>query len=372
MDTIKQQQPFYAKFAFILFILIALVVICFYGQGIISPIMLALLFAILLRPITAFLNERLRVPNVLASLIAVLLFVVFFAVVFYFISVQLAGMSDDWDKIKSNLFMHYNNLQAYVNETFSISKGEQDKMVSKATSGSMDSGKALVSSTLVSFTDSMMNLILIPIYMFLILLYRTHFIKFLCKLFEEKHHPKLQDILKTIKTSVQSYILGLLFEMVIVSVLTTVGLMIIGVKYAILLGVITGLLNLIPYLGILIAGILTIIASLTGTSDLSVIIGIIVVNVIVQVIDNNILVPMVVSSKVEINSIASIVGIIVGGAIAGISGMFLAIPIMAILKVIFDRIQPLEPWGYLLGDDLPKTFRWKSKPVTETIAEKLP
>jgi len=367
MDT-AQKLPFYAKFAFVLIILIGITVICYTGQSILSPLMLALLFAILLRPVTAFLNEKLRLPNVLASLTAVTLFVLFFAVIFYFISTQLAVMSDDWDKIQANLFKHYNNLQNYIRSTFSISKSEQDQMVTKATSGSMDSGKALMGSTLVSFTDSLMNMILIPIYMFLILLYRTHFIKFLCKLFNEKHHPKLQDILKTIKTSVQSYIMGLLFEMIIVSVLTAVGLMIIGVKYAILLGVITGLLNLIPYLGILIAGVLTIIASLTGTSDLSVIVGILVVNVIVQVIDNNILVPMVVSSKVEINSIASIVGIIIGGAVAGISGMFLAIPIMAILKVIFDRIDALEAWGYLLGDDVPKTFRWK-KPLTVVADE---
>jgi len=367
MET-AQKLPFYAKFAFLLIILIGITVICYTGQSILSPLMLALLFAILLRPVTAFLNEKLRLPNVLASLTAVTLFVLFFAVIFYFISTQLAVMSDDWDKIQANLFKHYNNLQNYIRSTFSISKSEQDQMVTKATSGSMDSGKALMGSTLVSFTDSLMNMILIPIYMFLILLYRTHFIKFLCKLFNEKHHPKLQDILKTIKTSVQSYIMGPLFEMIIVSVLTAVGLMIIGVKYAILLGVITGLLNLIPYLGILIAGVLTIIASLTGTSDLSVIVGILVVNVIVQVIDNNILVPMVVSSKVEINSIASIVGIIIGGAVAGISGMFLAIPIMAILKVIFDRIDALEAWGYLLGDDVPKTFRWK-KPLTVVADE---
>ena len=359
--TSDHQFPFYAKFALIVITLIGLVAICFYGQGILSPILLSLLFAILLRPVSAFLTHKLHLPNVLASLLAVILFVLFFAAIFYFISMQLSTMADDWDKIKSNLVMHQNNLQSYINETFSITKSEQDKMVTKATSGSMEGGKAIMGSTLVSFTDSLMNLILIPIYMFLILLYRTHFIKFLCKLFDRQYHSKLQDILTTIKTAVQSYIVGLLFEMVIVSVLTAVGLMIIGVKYAILLGVITGLLNLIPYIGIVIAGVLTVIASLTGTSDLTIIIGILVVNIIVQIIDNNILVPIVVSSKVEINSIASIVGIIIGGAIAGISGMFLAIPIMAILKVIFDRIESLEPWGYLLGDDLPKSFTWKKK-----------
>jgi predicted PurR-regulated permease PerM len=136
--------------------------------------------------------------------------------------------------------------------------------------------------------------------------------------------------------------------------------MIIGVKYAILLGVITGILNLIPYIGILFAGILSILASLTGSPDLSIISGVIIVNSIVQLIDNNILTPMIVSSKVEINAFVSIIGIIIGGAVAGISGMFLAIPILAILKVIFDRIESLAPWGYLMGDHLPKTYTWRN------------
>jgi len=356
-----QKLPFYAKFAFILIIIICLTGMYYYGQSLISPVLMALLFAILLRPISAFLTNRLRVPHTLSCILTVFLFVLFFGLIFYFITTQVAVMADDWDKIKSNLDKHYNNLQAYVNETFSLTKAEQDKMVDKATSDSMSTGKDMVSTTVMSFSDSVVNMILIPIYMFLILLYRTHFTKFFCMLFKEKYHPKLQDILHTIKISVQSYIVGLLFEFVIVSVLTAVGLMIIGVKYAILLGVITGLLNLIPYIGILIAGVLTVIASLTGTSDLTVIVGILVVNIVVQIIDNNILVPMVVSSKVEINSIASIVGIIFFGLIGGISGMFLAIPLMAIAKVIFDRIDSLRPWGYLLGDDLPKSFSWKIK-----------
>ncbi len=67
---------------------------------------------------------------------------------------------------------------------------------------------------------------------------------------------------------------------------------------------------------------------------------------------------LIVSSKVKINALASIVEIIIGGAIAGFAGMFLAIPILAILKVIFDKIESLEPWGYLMGDDLPKTYTW--------------
>jgi predicted PurR-regulated permease PerM len=363
------QFPFYAKFALILLILISLTFIIYVGQTVILPLLMALLFAILLRPVSNFLEKRLRFPNVLAALITVILFVLFFAVIFYFISVQVLDMTEDWNTMEANLHHHYVNLQVYVRDTLGLSRREQQELINKAADSSMESGKEMLGTTLSSFTDSVMNLILIPVYIFLILLYRTHFIKFLCKLFDKKHHDVLEDIMGTIKISVQSYIIGLMIEFVIVSVLTAVGLMIIGVKYYILLGVITGLLNLIPYIGILIAGILTIVASLTGTTDLSIIAGIIIVNVIVQLLDNNLLVPMIVSSKVEINAVASIIGIIIGGLLGGITGMFLAIPLMAIMKVIFDRIEELKPWGYLLSNDLPKSFVFRKKKVPDPVPE---
>jgi predicted PurR-regulated permease PerM len=232
--------------------------------------------------------------------------------------------------------------------------------VNEATEGSLEKSKEILGITLLSVTDTIMNTILVPIYMFLILLYRTHFLTFLTKLVSPKNHDQLFVILRNVKLAVKSYIVGLILETIFVSVLTSIGLMVIGVKYAILLGVITGILNLIPYIGILMAGLITIVASLTGSADVSIVVGIIVVTTIVQFIDNNILVPIVVSSKVEVNAIASIVGIIIGGAIAGFSGMFLAIPIIAILKVIFDKVESLKAWGYLLGDDIPKTYEWRS------------
>ena len=353
--------PFYAKFALILVILLASIALLYLGQGVLAPLLMALLFAILVEPVAAFLQRRLKLPNTAATSIAVVLFFLLFIVLFYFISLQLAGMADDWGKIKSNLSTHYSNLQRYIESSFGITKEQQQQAISQASSESASTGKQLAGATLSSITDSLLNLVLIPIYMFLILLYKKHFVKFLRDLVSEKHHAQLRDILATVKVSVRSYIVGLLIEMVIVSVLTAIGLSIIGVKYAILLGVVTGLLNLIPYIGIVVAGFLTIVASLTGSTDGTLIIGILIVNIVVQFIDNNILVPMVVSSKVEINAIASIVGIIIGGLLGGIAGMFLAIPMIAILKIIFDRVDSLRPWGYLLGDDLPKKVIWKRR-----------
>ena len=354
------QLPFYAKLTFILLALISLLFVFYIGQGILVPIIMSFLFAILLYPMVQFLKSKLRFPNVLAVMIAVILFVLFFVGLFVFLSFQISDFTEDYDKIEKNLTIHLANIQDYIRTNFNLSSSEQKEYIDTATEDSMEKGKEIIGTTLMSFTDTLLNLTLIPIYTFLILLYRTHFLMFLGKLVSKENHAQLKDILTNIRMAINSYIVGLIIELICVATMTTIGFMLIGVKYAILLGIITGILNLIPYIGILFAGVLSIVASLTGSPDLSVIIGVIAVTVVVQLIDNNILVPMIVSSKVEINAFISIIAIIIGGAIAGVSGMFLALPILAVLKVIFDRIESLEPWGYLMGDHLPKTYTWRN------------
>ncbi len=354
------QLPFYAKLTFLLLALISLLFVFYIGQGILVPIIMSFLFAILLYPMVQFLKSKLRFPNVLAVMIAVILFVLFFVGLFVFLSFQISDFTEDYDKIEKNLTIHLANIQDYIRTNFNLSSSEQKEYIDTATEDSMEKGKEIIGTTLMSFTDTLLNLTLIPIYTFLILLYRTHFLMFLGKLVSKENHAQLKDILTNIRMAINSYIVGLIIELICVATMTTIGFMLIGVKYAILLGIITGILNLIPYIGILFAGALSIVASLTGSPDLSVIIGVIVVTVVVQLIDNNILVPMIVSSKVEINAFISIIAIIIGGAIAGVSGMFLALPILAVLKVIFDRIESLEPWGYLMGDHLPKTYTWRN------------
>ena len=362
-DTV--QFPFYAKLAFVLLSLISIFTILYLGQDIIVPILMSLLFAILLRPIAHFLKAKWHFPHVLAVSCTVVLFVLMVIGILFFISWQISDIANDWDAIQTNLSIHFETIQKFLSSNFNLNNVEQRVLIDSASKNVIESGKNIIGTSLVSFSDVILNLTLIPIYIFLFLLYRTLIITFLSKLFQPVYHEKLQDILYQIKVSVQSYIVGLLIEMVIVSTLTTVGFMIIGVKYAIVLGIITGILNLIPYIGILFAGILSIIATLTASPDITLIIGVLIIVIVVQLIDNNLIIPMIVGSKVQINAFVSIVGIIVGGVIAGFSGMFLAIPIIAILKVIFDRIESLEPWGYLMSDDLPKNYSWGKNTIPE-------
>jgi predicted PurR-regulated permease PerM len=154
---------------------------------------------------------------------------------------------------------------------------------------------------------------------------------------------------------VQHYITGLLTETSIVAILNITGLLIIGAPFAILLGIISAILNLIPYIGGLVAVFLSALITFTNTGSIEKAVWTIIVFMIVQLIDNNFLVPRIIASRVKLNALISIVGVLIGGALCGISGMFLSIPIIAICKVIFDKVDGMEPWGKFLGDDIPTT-----------------
>lgn len=371
------KYPFYMRLGFALICLISITYIFYLGKSVLVPVLMAFLFAVLLLPGVNFLSSKLRLPQGLAVFITVILFVVFISAILAFISYQISDIADDFYTIRKNVNIFITDIQRYIRTNFNVSIWEQRKYIEDVTQDSVKKGKETIGTTLISVTDTILNIILVPIYTFLILLYRTHFILFLAKLFRKEYHSKLQEILTQIKGSVQSYIVGLIIEMMFVSALTSIGLYFIGVKYAILLGIITGILNLIPYVGILLAGALTILSSLSGSPNLSIILGVVAVNIVVQLIDNNILVPLIINTKVQINAFVSIIGIIIGGGIAGIAGMFLAIPILAMLKIVFDRIESLEAWGYLMGDNVPKNFKWKNKKtklkntesVTQTIQD---
>ncbi|NRS90561.1 putative PurR-regulated permease PerM [Flavobacterium sp. 7E] len=351
--------PFYIRLAFTLISVICISYIFFIGKDVIIPVLMAFLFAVLLLPVSNFLTTKVHLPHILAVSLTVLLFILIIIAIFTFISYQISDIASDFDRIKKNIELFTRDVHRYISATFNLSIWEQKKYIDDVTQDSMKNGTKTIGNTLISVTDIIADLTLIPIYTFLILLYRTHFILFFAKLVKKQHHPKLKEILSQVKSAINNYIVGLIIETIVVSVLTGLGLYIIGVKYFILLGIITGILNLIPYVGILIAGLVTVLSSLTATPDISIMLGILIINIVVQIIDNNILVPMIINTKVEINAFVSIIGIIIGGGIAGISGMFLAIPLLAILKIIFDRIESLEPWGYLLGDNMPKTFVWR-------------
>jgi len=120
--------------------------------------------------------------------------------------------------------------------------------------------------------------------------------------------------------------MGFLVEMAIVAIINSLGFILFGIKYAIFLGLLAALLNLIPYIGMLIASVFCALATLGNSNNISDVIAVVVILTVVQFFDNNLIMPKVVSSKVKINALITILGVLAGRLVAGVSGMFLSIP----------------------------------------------
>ncbi|MBG9378762.1 AI-2E family transporter [Panacibacter sp. DH6] len=367
------KQPLYVKILSVLLILCIVFYTFFIAQGIILPLGFAFLMAVLLYPLEKLL-VKIRLPRVAAIIVALLVASLTAFLVVALISYQLASFLDDLPGIKKNLNDFFVNAQSWLDKTFHISKRQQDIAISDAGKNTLTSAKAAAGSTLGALTTSLGNLLLLPIYTFLLMYYRDHLIHFVLRLFDEGEEKRVALVISKIRKVIQQYVTGLLMETGCVAVLNCVGLLLLGIPYAILLGVIGAILNLIPYIGGLVALVLTGIVTLSNTGDTGKTIGSIAVYFVVQFIDNNFLVPRIIGSNVKLNALVSILAVLIGGALCGVGGMFLSLPFVAVLKVIFENVDSLKPWGLLLGDETDARWikRRKGPELAGTGADQTP
>lgn len=347
-EELEAGYPFYIKAPLVIIGLYLFFLIASLLQDVLVPFAFAGLIAILLNPVYAFLESK-RINKILAIILTILLAVLVVAGIMFFLSAQIAQFGEMLPQLESKFFTLLHEAQAWITEQFGVSVAKQTSMVKDA----MNDSKAFVGKTLNTVVGMLTFLVLIPLYVFLLLFYKPLLLNFIFEVFEEDHSEKVAEILQETKGAVQSYIVGLMIEMSIVAVLNSAALLIIGVKYAVLLGVIGAILNLIPYIGGIIAIALPVLMSLITGNSLATPLFIVGAYTLIQFVDNNVIVPRIVSSKVSVNALISILIVLLGGNLWGVSGMFLSIPFVAVLKIIFDRIDGLKPWGKLLGEKMP-------------------
>ena len=343
------------------------------GSGILTPIVLAFFMSIVLLPVYRFFM-RLRFPEALAIGMTVITLFAFMAGIVWFFSVQIGQLISDIPTIRNNVTTHLNELSEWINKKTNFTQERQLTILNEQSKGVVNSATGLLGGAAASLTSVFIFVGLIPIYIFLILFYKNLLLRFIFLWFPKDQHDRLQDGMREMQVIIKSYLVGLLIQITYITVLLGGILMILGIKHALLIGVVFAILNLIPYVGALIGNLIGVLLTLTSSSELFPIFEVLGVIAIVQFLDNNILMPRIVGSKVKINALASIIGVIVGGAIAGVSGMFLSLPIIAILKVIFDRSDNFRQWGVLFGDERPKLspmqfpiFRLRNKAVQKKI-----
>ena len=344
-----QPLPFYIKLSHCLISIALLLVLLYLGQHILVPLAFACLLSVLLMGFCNFL-ERLGIHRGFAALLAVLLAILSGVVILYLISSQFTRFKNDLPAVGDQLIAAVEGFQNWAQQKFHLSTKSMNEVLNSVTAKTFNTTTTLVGSTFATLSGTLVWMILVPIYTFLLLLYRNLVKRFFISSFREEHTATVQAVLVKTKVVMRGYITGLFIEMVIVAIMNCTGFFILGVKYALLLGVIAALLNVIPYIGIFIALLLSALITFT-TNTPATVLGVAIVLVVVHLLDANVLLPRVVGSKVKINALVTILGVIIGSALWGIPGMFLAIPFIAILKVIFDAVEDLHPWGLLLGDD---------------------
>lgn len=348
--ALKSVPPFYTKLAMVLISLIALGYLVIHGKEILSPLIFAMLFSIMLLPLAKFFENKCRLPRGASSGVAVILFVAVIAGIVYLVGSQISNLASDWPQLRDQVTTSFANIQDWISEHYDINATKQMSYVHSATSKILDSSTAAIGTTVLSVSSMLLFLIFMLIDTFFLLLYRRLLMRFLVAAFKDEHSGTVYDVIERIQYIIRKYITGLILEMLIVAAVVCIVFLIGGIKYAFLLGLLTGLFNIIPYIGIFTALLLSALITFS-TATIGKVILVVVTIIVMHLIDSNVLLPVIVGSKVKINALVTILGVIIGEMLWGIPGMFLSIPVIAMFKIIFDRIESLKPWGILLGDE---------------------
>ncbi len=333
--------------AFVLIILICVGYIAVLGKDLLAPLVFSFLFAMLLLPLARFMEQKFRLPRGLAAILSVIVFTAFVAGVISIIAVQLGTLTDDWPQIKTQISHHIDDLHRWTVNKFHFQWNAQMLALTKQWNAQ---AAPVIGTTLIGVSSMILFVVFIFIDTFFILFYRKVLISFLLKVFSNDREVLVFDVAEQIRFIMRKYISGLFIEMLIVFAIVYALLSMLGIQYALLLALVTAIFNLVPYVGIfsaMVISVVLVLGTLTPSKALEVALCIIAVHLT----DSNIIMPRIVGAKVKLNALVVVLGVVVGEMMWGISGMFLTIPVLAVIKIVFDRIDDLKPWGLLLGTE---------------------
>ena len=345
------ENRWYVKYTYVMAGLILTIYAMIVAKSILLPLLFALFFSILLSPLCGWL-ESFKIPRFLSAFIGMLFaFVVILGIGFFFYN-QMVAFAGDIDMFAERLEVLFESMEEFLLTWFAI-EGEinLDRIVNAAIEYLRENALDLtrgVTGAAAIITATFLT----PVFIFLILLFRDLLKNFVLSVFSQgdpEIEKKVANIIVKVKTMVQKYITGLLMVIAILAVINSTMLLIIGIDHAIFFGVFAAMLYVIPFLGPIMGSILPILYALITMDSLVYPIIILLGFYIIQLFESNLFTPVIVGSQVSMNALATLLLIIIGAQIWGLAGMILFIPIGAIFKVIFDEVDSLKPYGYLLG-----------------------
>lgn len=339
----------YARIGLVLHAFLLTLLILYLGKVLFIPLFFALLVAILLYPLTRFFEKRIKKKGP-AAIISVLLFLSFVGAIVYFFIRELIVFLKDLPKTQSKFSEIAQNIQEWVFQKFNINDAQQMDYIKKSANGLGGNLLSTASTTVMGVLEFVVLFAFFLIFTFFILVHRKLLQNFILSFFNDTQRRKVNTVIDSTRSVINDYVRGLLTEMAVIFTLILVILLLLGVKYALLIAVVAAVLNIIPYLGIYIAAAFAMLIAVTnGTGSQAVEVGI--TFLVVHFLDANILMPHIVGGRVKINPLITIVAIISGKLIWGIPGMFLFIPLTAIIRIISENVSELRPWSILIGEE---------------------
>jgi predicted PurR-regulated permease PerM len=240
----------------------------------------------------------------------------------------------------------FESVERGIGITTEPEEGQSEELIKQL----FETSREGIRNTITATFNTAFTIFIMPVYIFFFLYYRNKFKNFILRLIPSDLHSRAESIIAEINMVTIKYMTGIFIVVLILCVLNSVGLLIVGLKYAILWGVIAAVINFIPYFGTVIGySIPFMVAILTGDSPANAI-GVIIVFIIVQFTENNILTPNIVGGQMRINPFFIILGVLLGGVIWGVPGMFIVVPLMGMLRIVFERVPGLRHYAFLMSD----------------------
>jgi predicted PurR-regulated permease PerM len=344
-----RQYPVLVRLTIILLFIILVIYSLIQAKHILYPIALSVLFSYLLYPLAAFFEYKLKFPRVLAVLIPVLLFLSVISGALYIFITQIQSFVHD-NEIKEQAVHNILFIQAVIEGKYNVSPEDQSNWIAQSIREFFEN-EGQIKSIILWAAGAVEALLFIPIFTFFMLLFRHRAETFAHKLAQRRHAELAEKVIKQISKVTIKYISGVSYVVLILAVLHSTALSIIGIKYALVLGILTASFSFIPYFGTIVSGIVPVLFTLIANSNPYLAIVVAIYYIGITLIDHNILTPSIVGGKVHLNPFITILSIIIGAAIWGIPGMIIVVPFMGVVKIICDNVESLKPFGYILGVD---------------------
>lgn len=330
--------------------LITTIVILFFGRDIFIPACFGLLIAFILYPIVKWLNKK-GLHNILSISLSMTAVFVFIGGIISLFSAQIINIADQYNSFLTRLKATFEKASTYIKSFLPIDYNLDSAALFKELSSVFsESGFSLVSNTLGYTSTFLSYTVLTIVFTFLILLYRKHLVNAIQKFGPEEDDPKILQMFKKIQKVGQQYLTGMLLLILILGTLNSVGLILLGIDYALFFGFLAALLAIIPYIGTAIGGLLPALYAFITYDSYWYPIGVILIFWFVQFLEGNYLNPKIVGGSLHINALFSIIALIAGGLLWGIAGMILFLPFTAVFKVICSFYDNLKPVSELIGD----------------------